>query len=263
MDCKLKWVEFFIGFIEGDGSIQVNHSKKKYLQFRILIKLKKTESNYRMLKNLRDNLGIMNLHIRKNWVILVEDDKKKLLKCIKVINSISESNSKSIYKNSLYSKFFISSKKEQYVFFCYCLEKKIKYSEYLYLKENKFILIQNNKFIDKMNLNEYPNWLCGFIQAQGCFSIRKNGNHSFSIGQLDSLNIIKAIKVFFNLPNKIREIKSLSNKEKIFYSIETYNKISLDKISSFLNNSNSIGLLGSKKDQFIQFQEVMSKKCRG
>ena len=29
-----------------------------------------------MLKNLRDNLGIMNLHIRKKWVILVEDDKK-------------------------------------------------------------------------------------------------------------------------------------------------------------------------------------------
>ena len=35
--------------------------------------------------------------------------------------------------------------------------KKIKYSEYLYLKENKFILIENSKFIDEINLNEHPN----------------------------------------------------------------------------------------------------------
>ena len=30
--------QFFLGLLEGDGSIQVNHWKKRSLQFRIIIK---------------------------------------------------------------------------------------------------------------------------------------------------------------------------------------------------------------------------------
>ena len=31
---------FWVGLIDGDGSIQVNHWRKKYLQFRLVIKSK-------------------------------------------------------------------------------------------------------------------------------------------------------------------------------------------------------------------------------
>ena len=36
--------------------------------------------------------------------------------------------------------------------------------------------------------------MSGFIEAEGCFSIRKNNNHSFSIGQNDDIYLINAIK---------------------------------------------------------------------
>jgi len=65
---------------------------------------------------------------------------------VQIINSISTPSSinkeRSIYKKSFYSSFLIPSKKTQYIFFCYCLEKKITYSEYLFLKKNKTILLR-------------------------------------------------------------------------------------------------------------------------
>jgi cytochrome c oxidase subunit 1 len=40
---------FWVGLMDGDGSIQVNHWNHKYLQFRLVIKLKNTKANYNML----------------------------------------------------------------------------------------------------------------------------------------------------------------------------------------------------------------------
>jgi len=43
--------------MDGDGSIQVNHWRFTYLQFRLVIKLKSTPGNKKMLQLLVDNLG--------------------------------------------------------------------------------------------------------------------------------------------------------------------------------------------------------------
>lgn len=47
---------FIVGLLDGDGSIQVNNWKKKYLQNRIMIKLKKTPSNIKMLTEIKNYL---------------------------------------------------------------------------------------------------------------------------------------------------------------------------------------------------------------
>jgi hypothetical protein len=36
---------FWVGLMDGDGSIQVNHWRNKVLQFRFVIKLKNTQAN--------------------------------------------------------------------------------------------------------------------------------------------------------------------------------------------------------------------------
>lgn len=77
---------FFIGLLEGDGSIQVNHRRKSSLQFRIVIKLKFTQDNYRMLTEIRDDLNIFNVRVRNNYVLLVEDHRDKLERLIRLID---------------------------------------------------------------------------------------------------------------------------------------------------------------------------------
>ena len=62
-------IAFFIGLLEGDGSIQVNHWREKYLQFRVVIKLKYTEKNHEMLSEIRNQLDMFNIHVRNNCVL--------------------------------------------------------------------------------------------------------------------------------------------------------------------------------------------------
>ena len=47
-------------------------------------------------------------------------------------------------------------------------------------------------------------WFSGWVEVEGCFSIRKNNNHSFSIGQNDDLYLIKAINTNYFLYILIR-----------------------------------------------------------
>jgi hypothetical protein len=43
--------------MDGNGSIQVNHSHMKSLQYRLIIKLSYLESNYNMLLNIAKTIG--------------------------------------------------------------------------------------------------------------------------------------------------------------------------------------------------------------
>ncbi|KAN0053124.1 hypothetical protein ACTA71_008743, partial [Dictyostelium dimigraforme] len=49
--------KFWVGLLEGSGSIQVNHWKKKNLQFRLEIKLKNCNENFLMFKDIQKAIG--------------------------------------------------------------------------------------------------------------------------------------------------------------------------------------------------------------
>jgi hypothetical protein len=48
---------FWVGLMDGDGSIQVNHWRNKSLQFRVIIKLSNIKSNYNMLIDIAKVIG--------------------------------------------------------------------------------------------------------------------------------------------------------------------------------------------------------------
>ncbi len=48
---------FWVGLMDGDGSIQVNHWRQKCLQFRLVIKLKFTPANQQMLQLIANTIG--------------------------------------------------------------------------------------------------------------------------------------------------------------------------------------------------------------
>ena len=48
---------FWVGLMDGDGSIQVNHWRNKSLQFRLVIKLSNLTTNYNMLIKIAKVIG--------------------------------------------------------------------------------------------------------------------------------------------------------------------------------------------------------------
>jgi LAGLIDADG endonuclease len=237
--------QFFLGLLEGDGSIQVNHWKKRSLQFRIVIKLKYTTANYIMCTKIRQKLNIMNLHIRHGYVIMVEDHRAKLTRIMNIIDNHG---------------LLLAHRRRQYAFFKYCYNNQIRYSEYAHIKSLKLTWFEFQS-INEYNSGEllqfyhWPNWLCGFTEAEGCFCIRLNKNHSFSIAQKDGFEVLSAIKKTFKIPNKIRMTKRL-------YFLETYAGPVLNDIITFYDCPNVLGLLGQKRVQYDAFKIQWQKKSK-
>ena len=229
-------LKFWVGLMDGDGSIQVNHWKKKNLQYRQIIKLKYTTSNLNMLNIIQSKLGGMVRIIKKDqFVIWVVNDKSKILKILKIFE---------IYPP------LTSRLNAQIKFLLECLEHN-NVKKYLDTRDLKYSQRRTYYNFSTLKPNYFPIWLSGFIEAEGCFSIRQNNNHSFSIGQKNDEYLIIAIKNYFKIENIIR------NPQKDFYFIEVYKKSILLIIIEHFNN---YPLLGDKLNSFNLWKNKLNSK---
>jgi len=243
---------YFIGLLEGDGSIQVNQWKQRTLQYRVVIKLKATPHNYKLCQHIQHHTQLFNLHVRHGYVVLVQDHQSKLKQLMKILDKYA----------------FLSQKMQtDYAFFKYCLNTQPTMSEYKYLKENKHLVpgfhpIQRSvQTLTQLSWIQW--WIVGFIEAEGCFCVRTNGRISFSVGQKDEKILIELIQKFFEMSNKI-QLKANN-----MFVIEGSRRSMLDRVIQFFD---TYEFLGEKKVSFERFKSVflspkfLSKdfgRCRG
>ena len=224
--------EFWVGLMEGDGSIQVNHWRKKYLAYRLVIKLKKTMTNILMLKTISKNIG-GRVRVYKEDVIWVEDNKERIIEIIKIFNKFPP---------------FTARKYCQLEFMKTCLKHN---NVELYLKERDIKYSNANNFLFKFtDLPTYfPSWLSGFIESEGCFSITTKGVLSFSIAQKYERDLIACIRDYFKALN-YQVIKRPNE----LFEIKIYNKESLKKI---IQHCTDFPLQGEKKESLEKFKQLL------
>lgn len=240
-------IKYFVGLFECDGDIQVNHWRKKKLEYRLIIKLKYLDENYKMLlliaKVLKGKVSIID---NKKWVIWVMNDKEEIKLLIKNV--------------FLKYPFLTKRKRYQFAFIQYCLIN-TDINNYLLNRNNKYDIKLYSKYTDIYNnllinidlnylnkINYYFNeWLSGFIEGKGCFNIGKNNNlQSFSISQKDEEYLISYIRDIFS--KDIKKTKLLCRKN--IYIWEVSNYLVKKNIINFLNK---YPLLGYKKISFNKF----------
>ena len=264
--------KFWVGLMDGDGSIQVNHWRYKYLQYRLIIKLKYNIENLFMLNLIASHIGgTVRVIGNETFVIWVVNDKENILNIIKIFIKYPPLTTRLNYQlnfmlESLSQPYCLSS---DYVVGNPSLGKGIKKNIYLYLnsRNKKYSLevrsktnyVINNIIFncfnpnkaDLININSityFNEWLSGFIEAEGCFSIRTtSNNHSFSIGQKNDEYLLKKIKEKFNITSQI--IKKDNN----FFIIEVYRKSTLINI---INHCIEYPLLGYKLISFTKFKNL-------
>jgi cytochrome c oxidase subunit 1 len=203
---------FFVGLMDGDGSIQVNHYKSKILQYRMIIKLKYTYANYNMLLLIKEYVGgNVRIDLKGNEVLWVVNSKKDILKICNILDKYP----------------LLTSKKQlQYAFLRNCISNP-DVNFYLKTRDSKYDLqseiIKNNGNLDIINLPYFNAWLSGFTEAEGCFTIRKTKNYSFSISQKFNKYLILAISQRLKISNTVRYIPKYGD----FYLVEAYSKETL------------------------------------
>lgn len=229
--------KFWVGLMDGDGdgSIQVNHWREKSLQYRLVIKLSNIISNYNMLVKIAKVIGGTVRITRKGAdVIWVVNKKQEVEEIIKIYDTYPPLTSKKICQLAFLKTCLTNTSVDIYL-----SNRNLKYDKQL-------AIIKSNM---KNKIPSYfKEWLSGFIEAEGCFSIRKSNNHSFSIGQNDDIYLIHAIKQYFEVNNKVR------NSHGKFYSLEVYNKKVLLKIITHCNN---YPLLGEKLESLKRFSSYI------
>ncbi len=242
---------FFVGLLEGDGSIQVNHWRRTSLQFRMIIKLKYTYANFYMLQLIQKHVGgSVRVDEKNGDVIWVENDRTRILEICKILDAYPLITSKKTCQYAYLKRFIMLPQSPETL------------KLYFETRDNKFE--GQSKIIEsfqKVNLTALPYfdaWLSGFTEAEGCFTIRENGNHSFSISQQYDNYIFKAIKTKFRISNEIRLIPKYGE----FYLIEVYR---LDTLLGIHQHFEKFPLLGQKlqgkKAQFRALQVFLTPPC--
>jgi len=226
---------FWVGLMDGNGSIQVNHWREQSLQYRLIIKLSNLKSNYNMLIEIAKVIGgTVRITSKGADVIWVVNKKQEVEEIIKIYDIYPPLTSKKICQLAFLKRCLTQTSVKSYL-----LNRNLKYDKQL-------TIIEAN--INFKIPTYFKVWLSGFIEAEGCFSIRKSNTNSFSIGQNDDLYLIEAIKQYFQVSNKIR------NNYRKFYSIEIYKKEVLLKIITHCTN---YPLLGEKSESLKKFSQKL------
>nr|YP_010130164.1 LAGLIDADG endonuclease [Clavaria fumosa]QPZ51065.1 LAGLIDADG endonuclease [Clavaria fumosa] len=226
--------QFWVGLLEGDGTITVDKPRQSdNLRVRIIISLLNKEGNLQMLNLIQEAIGGRVVIERKDkYVTWIINKKKDLIKALAVLNKYP----------------LITSRKQlQLAFATTCI---------LNPNPNNFIKNRKNKYNDETIVRQikdfksipyFKSWLSGFIEAEGNFNLllNKTGSirtSSFNIGQNKDIFILEMIKTYFDSHHIIYKDKK-ENKDIKHYRISISGSKCRSKIQEhFIDNP----LLGNK-----------------
>ena len=229
--------KFWVGLLEGDGSIVVRRNKKNLVYPAIEISLKYLKENEKLLKLISENIGGNIYYEKKNksvikvkWAALSSKDVKN---CLNILNKYPLLTSRKICQLEHLNKCLVQKDWDYHL--------KTRNKKYDLQKE--IVNSKNNKFIIPTYFN---GWLSGFVEAEGSFRLRNNKATSFYISQNDDIYILNAIKNLFLSNHKIGIHKD-SRYETIHYRISISGKPCISRIKEHFS---LFPLLGHKRLSF-------------
>lgn len=219
--------KFWVGLMDGDGGIQVNHWRKKSLQYRLVLKLKNNVENEAMLHLIQGELGGRVIKTKnQTFVLWVVDNKKKVIKLLDIFSHYPPLTS----RMRAQLKFILQCRQHNDV------------QWYLNNRGNKYAYRET--YVNT-KIHYFNEWLSGFIEAEGCFCLRTIGSPSFSIGQKDDRYLLEAIKVHFGVHSQIPSKGFL----------ETYR---ISSLLNVINHCSTYPLLGFKLVSYRQFKDHLN-----
>nr|NP_803528.1 orf276 [Monoblepharella sp. JEL15]AAO64973.1 orf276 [Monoblepharella sp. JEL15] len=233
--------QFWVGLMDGDGSIQVNHNAPSSIGLRMTIKLKDTPANRGMLNIIAEHVGGKHRPDGSKgefyrWVV------DSQIRCNEIITRIYDVYPP-LHKRMVNKLAFMREciRTNDHVWF-------MKNREHMNTYAGSFILPSNPIYL--------PAWISGFIEAEGSFNTRSNGNHSFSITQKDNPHLLHYIRDYFMIspPVSLHETQS-----KGLSRLEVYEQATLLRI---INHFDKYPLLGDKAISFAKWAELVKLRTK-
>jgi hypothetical protein len=229
--------QFFVGLLEGDGSIVVDKSNRlaAKVRLRFIISLKNNVENHNMLLLLKNVIGggvkIERAEQYVTWIAQSQKDKEKVLSILKQYP-------------------LITSRKQCQLAFALKSVNCLNLDNFYIDRNNKYIN-QKQYFKNDLTLPSYfKGWLSGFIEAEGNFALRYRPTvgihyHAFRIGQNYDKFLLEMIKNYFESNHTIT-----LDKNNIHYRVSISNQKCRQNI---VNHFTVYPLLGDKQISYLNW----------
>jgi hypothetical protein len=243
--------QFFVGLLEGDGTItsNLNSNKSNSIIVRIVISLKNTPENIIMLNKIKDVIGGRVVIERKNqYVTWIASNKNDLAKVFVILARYPLLTARKQCQLEFVKNCLLEKDKKKFL-----VNRKDKYSN------KKALLLELSK---KERPSYFAPWLSGFIEAEGNFSLVFNEKgylrkSAFTIGLNDELHVLIWINQYFNSKTAILKDKAKKDGNFEYYRLYLYNAESRKLIFEHLYK---YPLLGYKKVSYLNFRNYHLSK---
>ncbi|KAM9955273.1 hypothetical protein ACTFIW_000197 (mitochondrion) [Dictyostelium discoideum] len=220
--------KYWVGLMDGVGSIEVNHYRMKTLQYRLVLNVKNSSENVAMLLKIQQVIGgYLIKRKEKTLITWTINNKRQIEEVIKIFEDYN----------------LVTVRKRNQLQF---LKENLKRNDvnwYLYERMNKYKTPLIVADIEKISY--FNEWFSGFVEATGSFCIRVQKEKYFRIAHRYDMHLLLNLIRKFNITTKLREQKN----EK--YAIEIYKKTLLEVL---ITHFEKYPLLGDKKNSLETFK---------
>lgn len=230
------FIAFFIGLVDGDGSIQVNKTTKGYVQIKMDIKL-----------SLNDISTLEYIHsiFELGKIYISRDIRNPTCRLVFNKTELQEILFPLFVHHNIF--FLTLNRRTQFNTAMHVLEQEIKFYELIPSEEKiplKFILPEDS--LNYTYLSFFKNWIVGFTVAEGSFVSKTSLECCFQLKQNIHIDLFKALKLVFNTNRSIYTEKGLYNQ----FSVSSNNDI--QTVINFFSFSGLHPLVGHKTIQYLK-----------
>ena len=211
--------QFWVGLLEGDGTITVSSPGPKQVKVRFIISIKNLRANVVMLLLIQEVIGgIVKIEHKAQYITWIAASKPLVKTLLEILKEYP----------------LLTTRKQcQLKFATKCIENGtrdfvVENREFMYVDQDKMLKYNDKNFVLP---SYFPAWLSGFLEAEGCFRFCYDKRRAmqistrFNIGQNFEHYIISAIRDYFGGTTIIQVIvskKIFSEKRKLLGEVKHY-----------------------------------------
>lgn len=247
LSIPLSFLGFLIGFIDGDGYIQITKTTRGYISIKLVISLHLEDLS--TLEYIQSVLKLGKLTIYK-------DLKSPTCKLIFNRTDLQEI----IFPLFIHYKLFFltETRRSQFDLAIFILQNEIKFYDDIYISKkdipSNFELPETA--IDYVNLKFFNNWIVGFTMAEGSFMMKINNDACFQLKQRTYEKLFEAFKLVFETDRKIYTEKNRFNQ----FGVSS--KSDIQKVITFFSFSGFHPLIGLKGIQYFKWLNLLANSNR-
>ena len=240
------FIAFLVGFIDGDGYIQITKTTKGFIAIRLDICLSLEDVS--SLEYIYSVLKIGKIQVYR-------DIKNPICKLIINKTDLQEVIFPLLIHHNIY--FLTKSRRAQFDLAMFIFKNDVKlYKEISQIKDVPTIFELPYTALEYLSLAFFKNWLVGFTNAEGSFCIKKNNDGCFQLKQRIHLQLFEAFKLLFNTKRN----NSIEMDRYIQFSVSS--KTDIQTVINFFSFTGLHPLIGLKNIQYFKWITSLQNSIR-